>query len=84
MELLIIKLADYHPKSIDEMCSKLRTLVLGNRSVDYMVDALGLDAITKTACQKLHDKAVEILTMWLQLEEKEYIDSDDEGENGRS
>lgn len=68
-------------KSIDEMCSKLGTLALGNRSVDYMVDALGLDAITKAAHQKLHDKAVDMLTMWLQLEENECIDADDEGEN---
>ena len=42
---------------------------------------IGLDAITKAARQKLHDKAVEMLTMWLQLEEKVYIDSDDESEN---
>ena len=58
--------------------SKLGTLALGNRSVDYVVDALGLDAITKAARQKLHDKAVEMLTMWLQLV---YIDSDYESEN---
>ena len=58
--------------------SKLGTLALGNRSVDYVVDALSLDAITKAARQKLHDKAVEMLTMWLQLV---YIDSDDESEN---
>ena len=81
VEKLRIKLADYHPESIDEMCSKLRTLAFGNRSVHYMVDALGLDAITKAARQKLHDKVVEMLTMWFQLKEKEYIDSDDEGEN---
>ena len=49
MEKLIIKPADYRPKSIDEMCSKLRTLAFGNCSVDYMVDTLGLDAITKAA-----------------------------------
>ena len=62
-------------KSIDEMCNKLGTLALGNklgtlalgnRSVDYMVNA-----ITKAARLKLYDKAVEMLTMWLQLEEKE-------------
>ena len=64
-------------KSIDEMCSKLGTLALGNRSVDYMMDALGLDTITKAARQKLHDKAIEMLTIWLQLEEKEYLDFDD-------
>ena len=45
--------------------------MLGNCSVDYMVNASSLDAIIKAARLKLYDKAVEMLTMWLQLEEKE-------------
>ena len=59
----------------------LRHLTLGSDSVATMLDAVSLGTVAKAAQKSVHDRATEMLVLWLQLEETSSIEVEDEGEH---